>query len=339
MKTMALAMLLVVLPAAPSLADSFMDNEREQQVLRAQELLLNDRFEAADSVYRVYIALHPDDPTGYLFRAGALFAEMADREEKIHADIFRSTLDTVDILTSRIADTADARTTAWMYLFRGHARAYRSLYESKFGSFLTALKLGLKTIDEYENGLQRDSTLIDLYAGIGSYHYWKSAKAGFLKWIGVFKDERDKGIRELRRAADSSLLHRDLARSALVWIWLDQKEYDSATAIASALYERFPEGKTFLWPMAYACYRSNNYPKAAELFSRIRALLEKVPGNYFNLIECDYHLVQCYSWMGEDDRAVEAAQRSASYRDKIPNETLKRQHGRMNYLTRIAQRR
>lgn len=304
----------------------------------AQQLLLNDHFEEVDSIFRARIAEHPDDPTGYLFRAGALFAEMTDREENLRGDLFRQTLDTVEILTSRVIDTCDARTGAWMYLLRGHARAYRSLYESKFGSFLSALKLGLGTIDEYEAGLKKDSSLVDLYFGIGSYHYWKSAKAGLLRWFRIFKDEKGKGIEELRFVADSSLLHRDLARSALIWIWLDQKQYDSAVALAESMYERFPDGKTFLWPMAYARYRQNDYAAAAEVFARIRSRLEADPGNYFNLIECDFHLVQCYTWMGDDDRAGAIAAHADTYREQVPPHILKRQRARLNYLKRVAGR-
>ena len=315
-----------------------MDNWRGQQILEAQQLLFNDHFGEADSIFRDHIAVHPEDPAGYLFRAGALFAEMTDREENLHEDLFRQALDTVEILTSRIIDTCNARTAAWMYLLRGHSRAYRSLYESKFGSFLSALKLGLGTIDEYEAGLRKDSSLVDLYFGIGSYHYWKSAKAGLLRWIRIFKDEKEKGMDELRRAADSSLLHRDLARSALIWIWLDQKQYDSAATLAESMYRQYPDGKTFLWPMAYARYRQNDYAAAAEVFARIRARLEADPGNFFNLIECDFHLVQCYTWMGDDDRAGAIARHADTYREKVPPPTLKRQRARLNYLKRVAGR-
>lgn len=323
---------------SPLFADPCFDSARASQVRQAQVLAFDERFISADSIYQQIIADNPDDPAGRLFRTGVLFAEMSDAEENLNEPLFMQLLDTVNILSERILDTCDNNTAAWMHLFRGHAKAYRALWESKFGSSLRALKLGLSTIDEYEAGLKRDSTVIDLYAGIGSYHYWKSAKAGVLRWFGIFRNEKDKGIAELCRAADSSLLHRDLARSALIWIWLDRKEYDSAVALAEDFARRYPEGNTFLWPIAQAQFRRANYGQAAGTFLRIRARLESSPGNYHNLIECDYHLAQCYTWLEENNLLETTEQNYLSYRERIPAPTKKRQRDKINFLNRMVRR-
>jgi hypothetical protein len=315
-----------------------MDSTRIESLLEAQTLLLNDRFAEVDSIYREHIEIHPEDPAGYIFRASGLFAEMSDREENLNEDLFKRLLDQVDSLTERRLYYCDGRTAAWMYLFRGHAKAYRSLWESRFGSFMTALKLGLATIDEYEAGLEADSTLYDLYSGIGSYHYWKSAKAGFLKWLGIFKDEKDKGIAELRLAADSSLLHRDLSRSALIWIWLDRKEYDSAASIAEDFVARYPDGKTFMWPLAQARFRQLEFAEAMLVFERLRAMVEPSPGNYYNLIECDYFITQCRSWLHDPVGIKASAARVNEYLSNVPDETRKRQRDKLNFLKRIARR-
>ncbi|MCX6835620.1 MAG: hypothetical protein NTW07_10910 [candidate division Zixibacteria bacterium] len=332
------ALIVVTALSVSSFAGTYFDSVRVSQVLQAQTLVFNDRLQAADSIYRKMIETHPDDPANYLFHAGALFAEMSDAEENLNEPLLKQLLDTVDILSDRILDTCDNNTAAWMYLWRGHARSYRALWESKFGSSLRALKLGLSTIDEYEAGLKRDSTVIDLYAGIGSYHYWKSAKAGVLSWFGIFRSEKDKGIAELRRAADSSLLHCDLARSALIWVWLDRKEYDSAITLASNFLDRYPEGKTSLWPIAQARFRQANYAQAAETFLRIRTRLESSPGNYHNLIECDYYLAQCYRWLSDDHSRNLTATRFQNYRAAIPPLTLKRQSAKISYLSRLKAR-
>ena len=90
-------------------------------------------------------------------------------------------------------------------LYLGHQAAYRSLYEARFGSRFSALTYGLKAKGFYRDGLAADSALYDLYLGLGSYHYWKSAKAGILRTAGIFNDDKEKGISEIRKAIDSSL--------------------------------------------------------------------------------------------------------------------------------------
>ena len=330
---------LLIALESPAHGELYMNSVRVECVQQAYKHLFNDRFAKVDSIYAIWIKENPEDPLGYAFRAGALFAEMSDREENLHKEQFLSFLDSTEFLTTRIIDTCDATTAAWMYLFLGHTRAYRSLWESRFGSLMTALRQGLSTIDKYEAGLAADPALYDLYAGCGSYHYWKSAKAGVLKWVGVFNDERDKGITELYLAADSSLVHQEVALSALIWIWLDRREYDSAAALAELFIERYPEGKTFRWPLAQILFRQGKYEQAAAVYGEIRALLQSSPGNYYNLIQCDYYVAQCYSWSEQSDRAVEIARGIKHYEEFIPDAIVRRQSAKLNYLGRLAKRR
>jgi hypothetical protein len=323
-------------PARSAASGNYPDSAKIAIVTAAQEALFNDRFATADSLYRDYIRQWPDDPAGYLYRAGALMAEMSDREEDRYPDDFPRLLNIVDSATEVVLDTCSPHTAAWMHLLRGHAVAYHSLWESRFGSRLSAVRLGLRSNDDYEDGLERDSTLYDLYFGLGSYHYWKSAKAGMLRWFGIFRNEKDKGIRELRLAADSSLLHRDLARSSLIWIWLDGGQYDSAIAVAQEFATRYPDGKTFLWPMAQAWYEKGNCEKAREIYGRIREKLANSPGNYFNLIECDFYITQCCRKLGSQDEVGQSARRLNEYLDLIPKTTLRRQTAKIGYLKRMA---
>ncbi len=315
-----------------------MDSGRVACVQQAQRHLFNDRFAQVDSIYAGRVRDYPGDPLGYVLRAGGLFAEMSDLEENAHEGQFLALLEATDSLTAVVVDTCDAATAAWMYLFRGLAKTYQALWEARFGSLMNSLRLGLATIDEYEAGLAVDSGLYDLYTGSGSYHYWKSVKAGVLKYVGIFKDEKEQGIAELRLAADSSLLHCEVARSALIWIWLEEREYDSAAVLAGMFVERYPGGKAFRWPMAQARYRQQAYERAAGIYEEIRRLLAPCPGNYYNLIQCDYYITQCYSWLERPARAVESARKLEYYDAMIPRAILRRQAAKLNYLRRIARR-
>ena len=315
-----------------------MDSSKVRTILEGQELLLNDQFATADSLYREYIDRAPEDPAGHLFRAAGLMAEMSGREANLHHDMFHALLDSAESLADQMLDTCSPRIAGWMYLFRGHSKAYRSLWESRFGSLLSAVKLGLSANREYENGLKFDGSLYDLYAGTGSYHYWKSAKAGLLRWLGIFKNEKDKGIAELYLAADSSLLHRQSARSALIWIRLDKKQYDSVIVMASQFVQKYPDGLTFLWPIAQAWFRQERYGAALEVYMDIREQVAESPGNYFNLLECDYFICKCHNWLSQPDRAKAIAERAGKYHGMIPGETLKRQRARIDFLKRVALR-
>ncbi len=304
---------------------------------QVQELIYNDRYDTADSLCLSTIMLSPDEPMGYLFRATGMMGRMTDAEEDLFGKQFTRVLDSLESITERKLVTATLPDQAWMYFFLGNAQAYRALYESRFGSFISAVKRGLGAMSHYEKGLEADSTLYDLYLGLGSYHYWKSVKAGVLKWLFLFKNEKDEGIAELEVAAKSSRVFRDAARSALIWVWLNEKEYEKAVATADSIGSLYPEGKSFMWPLAQASFENRKYRRALEVYEELRSRLLESPGNYFNVIECDYWICTCYDRLHLNREAAEAARRMDDYRDDIPTKTQQRQRTHLSYLDRLGQ--
>ena len=261
---------------------------------------------------------------------------MSDAEDNGRREEFNALLDSVEVLVSRYRDSCRGRSLAWLHLFRGHVRAYRSLYEAKFGSFLKALSSGLKSRGAYHDALKADSTLYDAYFGLGSYHYWKSAKAGVLKLFGIFKNEKERGIAELHLAIDSSVLSREAARSGLLWIYLDAEQYDSVIVLARSLAAEYPGGKSFLWPLAQAYMKSGRYDSAVTVYRRLRAQLERNPGNYYNLIEVDYALARAWEKLGNREETDAAAARLQEYERYIPPATRRRQERKLAVLKRLA---
>jgi tetratricopeptide (TPR) repeat protein len=320
----------------PILADDYLDSTRIQQLLSVQHLLYNDKFHEADSLTKRMIAQYPDDPVGYLFRAATLITMMFDREDNLYPEEFNRLIDSARSKASIICDTVSNRTRAWMCLFLGHAEAYRSLWESHFGSLVTAIEKGRRAKKEYERGLAYDSSFHDLYFGLGLYHYWKSAKAGILRWIGLIHNDKEKGIAQLYVAVDSSLISREAARSALIWIRLDRKEYDSVVAGCCKMRKRYPHGKTLLWPLARAYYERKDYRNALQTFQLLRERVAGDPGNYFNLIECDYHLYRCFDKLSLDAEADEVANRIQEYYERISKDVRRRQRAKIALLRRAS---
>lgn len=314
---------------------NYMDSAKAETLIHIQRLLLDDQFEKADTTIASYIKSQPTDPAGYLFRASLYLAQMSDQEEKLFPAEFKAAIDTVELFAKQM-DSSTARNRAWMHLWLGHAKAYGSVFESRFASMTSAIGMGFDAKDEYHKGLREDSTLTDLYFGLGSYHYWKSAKAGLLRWIGLFHNDKDRGIDELWDASRSSEISRDAARSALIWVYFDNDRYDSAVQMAEEVKRRFPHGKSFLWPLAQGHFEKKKYVEAISAYEDIRERIWNYPGNYYNLIECDYQIVQSYDRLGNKSDAKSLAQRVAGYYDEISKEVRRRQQSKLGYLKRVA---
>lgn len=315
----------------------YIDSARTAFLIHAQSAILNDQFDVSDSLGTLTIEMDPADPAGHITRAASMLARMTDAEENLFGDGFLKLLDTITSLCEMELMTVDSPRKAWLYLFIGHIQAYRSLYESKFGSSFKAALIGLRTKSSYVAGLEQDSSLTDLYFGLGSYHYWKSVKAGLFRWIGLFHNDIQLGIDELRLAVDSSIFSQDISRAALAWIWLDRKKYDSVAVVVAPLIAKFPSGKSFLWPLAKARYDAKDFVGAMAAYHRIRKLLSANPGNQYNIIECDYYLAKCHIALSEPTLATTEATRIREYEKYIPKQVLKRQSDKILYLKRLAE--
>jgi len=333
----AVLFLLALSPGVTAEDIAYPDSIQVRLLGSVQDDLYCNRYAAADSVARQLIELYPNDPAGYLFRAIGMVTEMFDAEENLYEAEFRVLIDTVEVLAAPGVSEADPRRRAWLYLYLGHARSYRALWESRFGSMVTALKKARDGSGDYKRGLEADSTVHDLYFGLGLYHYWKSAKAGVLRWVGLIRNDRDRGIRQLQLAADSSLISRQAARAALIWILIDRKEYEQAYALAETMQAEYKRGWTFLWPMAQIRFRQKDYRCAADLFATLRRHIAQKPGNYYNLIECDYHLAYALDRLEMIDSSRTAASAAQAYAVKIPKSTRHRQRDHLCYLARRAQ--
>lgn len=301
-----------------------------------QSLLLDDRFEDADSIFELYSRRYPADPAGSLFRASVLLARMNDAEEDFAGDQLKRMLDSIDAQVEKRLPSSDSSARAWLMLVRGHARSYRSIYESRFGSFLSAVKQGLSARNCYTNGLKYDSSLYDLYLGLGSYHYWKSAKGGVLSLFRILKNEKDRGIRELCLARDSAHFSKEAAHTALIWIYLNEEEYDSVIAIAEYMHDRYPDGRSFLWPLAEAYSKNKRHLEAIEVYRTLRSYFDNNRGNYFNLIEIDFAICRLAEKIKDDGAAGEQAVKGSAYFDHLPEQTQKRQRSKLAFLRRKA---
>ena len=301
-------------------------------IRQGQAAMLNGDYRAA---HEIISRLCPDDlsdPAGYIFRAAVMQAEMIEAEENLYGDKLKLFCDSTRQLSEAKLKNCPSSDSALCYLYIGHQYAYRALWEARFDSKFTALKNGFNARGWYQKGLEVDSTLYDLYLGLGSFHYWKSVKAGILRSIGIFKDERKKGIKEVQIAIDSSLFSREAARSALIWIMLNEKNYDSVIALSQMMFQRYPGGNSLLWPMAEAYFKKDQYDDAVRIYDLILNRLVNSPGNYFNIIESSYRLCLSLEKTERPEKIKRVVAYINSIYDKIPESIQKKQKSKLNYL-------
>lgn len=298
--------------------------------LHGLRLSVNDHFRSADSVFADLTKSATLSPLGPLFAAGNLQAEMLDRESDDHRERFLANIELADNrVEARIAERG--YTLAEDEFVLGVAEGYRAVYESRWGGWFAALKSGLRAKKHFDSALRLDSTLCDAYLGLGSYHYWKSAKTDWVNWLPIVSDARNEGIAMLIRAAGCGTYTRAAARAALASAYINDERYSEALAHSDTLAQLAPSGKAHLWLKGKARYVLYEWDSTVlvfeELESRIR---EDGPGNYFNLIECAYYRAQCHWGAGRYQQARDECGRALTY--PAPDDVKNRQRKHLNEL-------
>jgi len=307
-----------------------------KRALEGLALSLNDRFRTADSIFVELGELAPMSPLGPLFAAGNIQAEMIDMESDALRDRL---LKHIDLARSRVEASISLRGTiiAEEEFVLGVISGYRAVYESRWGGWFAALKSGLRAKKHFESALRLDSTLCDAYLGLGSYHYWKSAKTDWVNWLPVVSDERNKGIDMLSRAADCGIFTQVASHAALASAYINDGRFSEALAHADTLGQLAPHGKSHLWLKGKAHYALYEWDSTVAVFEELESQIrEDGQGNYFNLIECAYYRAQSHWGAGRYQQARDDCGRALTY--PAPDDIKERQRNRLNELRALQRK-
>jgi tetratricopeptide (TPR) repeat protein len=316
-----------VLAAHSQVSALELDSMYLKEVRTGINLTVTERFDEARLVFQSMIDRDTTDHAAYLLLAGVWHGEMFDREDYGTHSKFDSLINKALSLAEKAI--AEDRSPAWAHLTKGNAYAYIATLETKVGSWWGALRKGLAAKDEYLEALKLDPSLYDAYLGLGSYHYWKSAKTEFINWLPLVADRKDEGCAELQLAIDSALFSSDLAANSLLWIYFDRGRYDEAHDIAVRLRQKFPDSRLFTWGLAFSSYYNRHLREALESFGEILDLIEHQPGqNNFNTIECRFHRAKIFQMLHERDKAIAELQTLLDY--PISEEVKDRQHEKLD---------
>ena len=268
------------------------DQNLKSRLSQISFFIYNDRFDEAgaliDSLGRAGFR-----PVFHHFARAALYqAQMMAAESDFLKGEYFDILDSLE--TDAKGMLADADDSAMAYCYLGHAFALRSLYHGRAGHFFRALKDGLAARKAYGRGYKIDPGFHDLALGLGSYRYWKSVKTKAINWTPLFKNEKQNGIELLRLAADSSEISADAAKTALIWVYINEKMFGRAIELALEMNRRYPRGLTFLWALGEAYFKAGDCRSAVDVYGTILGRLQTNPGNYYNIIEASYYLSECY---------------------------------------------
>ena len=97
----------------------------------------------------------------------------------------------------------------------------------------------MNDISSLKKAVKIDTSLYDAYYGLGTFHYWRSAKSKILRFL-IFRKDQQKGINKVWRANKKGRYTDVEGKYALVAIYYDCGDYEKAFALNQELNELFP---------------------------------------------------------------------------------------------------
>lgn len=290
------------------------DSLEDAFITKAMSYVNIDSFQVATVCIESLITVDSDYWPAYVIKAGIIYVEMTDDERYDREKYFKALIDTsLAGLDEHLKHHPDDK---WALFFKGTALGYQAIWEGQHGSWFKAIMKGLKAGKYFSRAVKKDTLFYEAYVGLGTLHYWRSAKLGILRKLPFIPDKRQQGIDELKKAMEKSRYSSTAAAIGLGWIYIDCKEYHKAVAVADQLIARGEDGRQTLWIRAVANFNRGNISGTIKDFNQIKeGLLKKGNQNYYNLVICGYCLGVAHYLKGDNETAL-------GYFDEILNYDL-----------------
>jgi tetratricopeptide (TPR) repeat protein len=274
-----------------------------------------EAYSDALATFDTLMAYRPDHPVGY-FGAAAVYKTIM---QNYRITIYESQMDSLLDQTAAIGEQAvrKNRRDVLAYFYMGGAYGFRGLHKIRKRDWLGAFKDGVKGLNAIQTALDRDPKMADAYYGLGTFHYWRSAKTKLLGLLPVFRKDRKRGIFEIELAIQKGIYTPVECRYALVPIYYDCEEYDKALAVNQELFEQFPTNPSCLYMRSRIFERLEQWDDALasmeELLTHVEASEYRSTGY---TVECHYLLAYYLHKLNDNEKAFKHLQSVQMLKEK-----------------------
>ncbi|MFA6318748.1 MAG: hypothetical protein WC943_15170 [Elusimicrobiota bacterium] len=207
-----------------------------------------------------------------LHPAGAFYQAVVHYQRSLFEDPVRpETLASFDLEAGRCIVLAEAQLSsspALGHYYLGAGYGFRARVRAHQGRMRDALADGKKAMRNIKAAVADDPGIEDAYLGLGMYNYFASrlpaaAKPFAFLLTGLWPD-RDKGMEQIKRAAEKGTLARVEARTVLAAIYSSEKErrWGEAEAILAPLMERYGRNPYFRLRRVYTAEKAGRWDDA-----------------------------------------------------------------------------
>jgi len=283
-----------------SSAQNFLPKKTDSLITAGINSIITQNFDDAKKTFIVLDEYDKIDPFGKIYLTATSISRTYDLGEEYKWDYISNLLE--DAL--KIAEDnyyADPNSVIKLYTL-ALAEGYNAYVKGLRKNWFSAISNGYDAIIHFEKCLLIDPTFYDAYTAIGTFKYWKSKKTSFLPMVS---DERNLGIKYLELAVEKARHTNYIAVNSLLWVYIDNKEYDKAITLGKNILHKYPSSRLFKWGLARA-YETIDINKSIKVYNEILNDYNSMKSlNGYNQIVVMHLIAQLETRRGNNTKALE----------------------------------
>ncbi len=310
-------------PNVSSGAEPAASPEFHDVILRGIEFLEHDNYESALETFENLKERHPRHPAPHFFKAVAYQQWMTTFRLKRYQ---KEMEENIQLAIQKGKALLEKNDSPWIHFYIGGAHGYRAYDRFQKHEWLGAYIDAKRGMASLRKALEREPALYDAYLGLGSYHYWRTAKSNFIRIIAFWvPDQRELGLRQLEFCAAQGLYARYEAIYNLIVAYFDYGKYEKAFEVfIRTIGRKKIHNISDLYVKARLLVEFGKWPEVESLFREILERLDlRGVSSIGYRVECKYWMAQ--SLLGQNrlgEALTMAAQALAQSETRNPDREL-----------------
>jgi tetratricopeptide (TPR) repeat protein len=266
---------LLICVATTPVYGSSLPSDMHSMALSTIDYIYNEQYDEAKNEARKIIKRYPAHPAGYFFMAVAIDSWMTTHfSDKQENEFYRYCELAIEKGEKALEKKPDDE---WVKFYMGGAEGYKGTYEARYERWITAFRYGWKGVSILMQLKNKNSTIVDIGYGIGSYEYWRSALMKSLWWMPGVEDKRQEGIEKILYVVETGIYTKAAALVSLMDIYLNEKKNEEALSVADHALAKYPKSLVFIFGKGNALFKLKNYSKSEATFREALSFLDSAP--------------------------------------------------------------
>ena len=299
---------------------------------QVSEYIAHEDYDAAIAIIDSAIETRPNDPTVHFVKATIINTRAIDFEDDVDDSLLLESCRQVEELCNE--SMSNGHKSADLLFYLGSTWVYRAFIHTRISNKFKLVSHGIRAGKLFEEAVSIDPNYWDAYFGLGSYHFYRSHRAGLLRNLHLISDRRQEGISYIELAAEHGVLTSLAARTGLAWIAIEIEDYADAENRARALLNEYPGRRAFLWCLGKSLKKQGKWLESIDIYQQLLTSIRRNKrNNHFNEIGCLHSLAKAYHELGMWSEVITTSQEALNI--QLDQTTAKRKKKDLSRLRKM----